>query len=152
VAVTEWFSPYVLSWELSATLDTGFCLAALEAALCLGALEMFNTDQGSQFAEADCTGALQQRQIRISMDGRARWLAKVFIERLEALGELRTDLPGGLCRLAAAVDGAEELFPAHQLQPAASGAGLPDAGRGVHFVRHAAGGCRRLPLALSPGI
>jgi putative transposase len=82
VAVMDWFSRYVLSWELSATLDTGFCLAALEAALCQGAPEIFNTDQGSQFTAADFTAALRQRQIRISMDGRGRWLDNVFIERL----------------------------------------------------------------------
>jgi putative transposase len=72
VAVMDWFSRYVLSWELSATLDTGFCLAALEA-LCQGAPEIFNTDQGSQFTSADF-GALRQRQIRTSMDGRGRWM------------------------------------------------------------------------------
>lgn len=82
VAVMDWFSRYVLSWELSTTMDTGFCLAALEAALAQAVPEIFNTDQGSQFTSADFTGALQQRQIRISMDGRGRWMDNVFIERL----------------------------------------------------------------------
>ena len=82
VAVMDWFSRYVLSWELSTTRDTGFCLAALEAALGQGAPDIFNTDQGSQFTSADFTGVLRQRQILISMDGRGRWMDNVFIERL----------------------------------------------------------------------
>ena len=82
VAVMDWFSRYVLSWELSTTMDTGFCLAALEAALGQGAPDIFNTDQGSQFTSADFTGVLRQRQILISMDGRGRWMDNVFIERL----------------------------------------------------------------------
>lgn len=82
VAVMDWFSRYVLSWELSSTMDTGFCLAALQAALGQGVPEIFNTDQGSQFTSSDFTGALRQRQIRISMDGRGRWMDNVFIERL----------------------------------------------------------------------
>jgi putative transposase len=82
VAVMDWFSRYVLSWELSTTMDTGFCRSALEAALAQAAPEIFNTDQGSQFTSADFTGALRQRDIRISMDGRGRWMDNVFIERL----------------------------------------------------------------------
>lgn len=82
VAVMDWFSRYVLSWELSSTLDTGFCLAALESALSVAVPEIFNTDQGAQFTSADFTGALRQRQILISMDGRGRWMDNVFIERL----------------------------------------------------------------------
>lgn len=82
VAVMDWFSRYVLSWELSTTMDTGFCLAALEAALGQAAPEIFNTDQGAQFTAASFTGALRQHEIRISMDGRGRWLDNVFIERL----------------------------------------------------------------------
>jgi putative transposase len=82
VAVMDWFSRYVLSWELSTTMDTGFCLAALEAALTQAVPEIFNTDQGSQFTSADFTAALRRRQIRVSMDGRGRWMDNVFIERL----------------------------------------------------------------------
>jgi putative transposase len=82
VAVLDWYSRYVLSWELSATLETGFCLAALERALGAGAPEIFNTDQGSQFTSADFTGRLQAAGIAISMDGRGRALDNVFVERL----------------------------------------------------------------------
>jgi putative transposase len=82
VAVMDWFSRYVLSWELSNTLETGFCLTALDAAFRFGQPEIFNTDQGAQFTSDDFTGALLGRQVRISMDGRGRALDNVFIERL----------------------------------------------------------------------
>jgi len=82
VAVLDWYSRYVLSWGLSATLETGFCLAALERALGQGAPEIFNTDQGSQFTSADFTGRLKAAGIAISMDGRGRALDNVFVERL----------------------------------------------------------------------
>jgi putative transposase len=82
VAILDWFSRFVLSWRLSNTLDTDFCLEALEEALGLGRPEIFNTDQGSQFTSADFTGRLQKDGIRISMDGRGRALDNVFVERL----------------------------------------------------------------------
>ena len=83
VAVIDWSSRAVLSWRLSNTMDTSFCLAALEEALArFGRPEIFNTDQGSQFTSAASTGALAAADIRISMDGRGRWMDNVFIERL----------------------------------------------------------------------
>jgi putative transposase len=82
VAVIDWFSRYVLSWELSPTLETGFCLRALEKALLVNLPEIFNTDQGSQFTSADFTTRLEQAGIAISMDGRGRALDNVFVERL----------------------------------------------------------------------
>jgi putative transposase len=82
VAVMDWFSRYVLSWELSNTLEAGFCVEALNGALRFGAPEIFNTDQGPQFTSSDFLGPLKKRQIRISMDGRGRWADNVFIERL----------------------------------------------------------------------
>jgi putative transposase len=83
VAIMDWASRAVLSWRLANTMDTGFCLAALEEALaCFGRPEIFNTDQGSQFTSAAFTGALAAAGIRISMDGRGRWMDNVFIERL----------------------------------------------------------------------
>ena len=83
VAVMDWLSRAVLSWELSNTLDTEFCLLALEAALeQFGPPGIFNTDQGSQFTSQAFTGCLQQAGVRVSMDGRGRWLDNVFIERL----------------------------------------------------------------------
>jgi putative transposase len=82
MAVIDWYSRYVLSWETSNTLDTAFCLTALDAAMQQGQPEIFNTDQGCQFTSKDFTGALKQRDIRISMDGKGRALDNIFIERL----------------------------------------------------------------------
>jgi putative transposase len=82
VAVMDWFSRFVISWELSNTMETGFCLAALEAALRFGQPEIWNSDQGSQFTSADFLAPLKKRGISISMDGRGRALDNVFIERL----------------------------------------------------------------------
>jgi putative transposase len=82
VAVMDWFSRYVLSWELSNTLDSRFCRAALEAAFCWGQPEIFNSDQGAQFTSEHFQEPLLERSIRISMDGRGRALDNVFIERL----------------------------------------------------------------------
>ena len=82
VAVMDWFSRYVLSWRLSANLESDFCVEALAEALRQGRPEIFNTDQGAQFTSEAFTGRLQQRGIRISMDGRGRALDNVFTERL----------------------------------------------------------------------
>ena len=82
VAIMDWFSRFVLSWRLSNTLDVGFCLDALEEALGLGCPEIFNSDQGAQFTSGDFTGALKQRGIQISMDGRRRAVDNIFVERL----------------------------------------------------------------------
>ncbi len=82
VAVLDWYSRYVLAWELSNTLDTGFCLAALEGALQQGQPAIFNTDQGVQFTSAAYTSRLEAAGIQISWDGRGRALDNVFVERL----------------------------------------------------------------------
>ncbi len=83
VAVIDWASRAVLSWRLSNTMDVSFCISALAEALArFGRPEIFNTDQGSQFTGAAFTGMLAAAGIRISMDGRGRWMDNVFIERL----------------------------------------------------------------------
>jgi putative transposase len=83
VAIIDWASRAVLSWRLSNTLDVSFCVSALEEALArFGRPEIFNTDQGAQFTSAAFTGRLAAEGIRISMDGRGRWMDNVFIERL----------------------------------------------------------------------
>jgi putative transposase len=82
VAIMDWFSRYVLSWEISVTLESEFCLSALDWALRKGRPEIFNSDQGSQFTSIDFTGRLKALDIRISMDGRGRALDNVFVERL----------------------------------------------------------------------
>jgi len=83
VAVMDWYSRKVLSFKLSNTLDTDFCLEAVEEAIRIyGPPEIFNTDQGAQFTSRAFTGLLEQHQIRISMDGRGRVQDNIFIERL----------------------------------------------------------------------
>jgi putative transposase len=82
VAIMDWFSRYVLAWEVSVTMDTSFCLSALAWALRHGKPEIFNTDQGSQFTSEDFTGKLTSAGIHISMDGRGRVFDNIFIERL----------------------------------------------------------------------
>jgi putative transposase len=82
VAIMDWFSRYVLSWEISNTLDNHFCKAALEQALCQGKPEILNTDQGVQFTSQDFTSYLESHDIKISMDGRGRTFDNIFIERL----------------------------------------------------------------------
>ena len=82
VAIMDWFSRYVLSWRLSNTLDTAFCLEALDAALEKCQPEIFNSDQGCQFTSKDFTDRLKVAEIKISMDGRGRFLDNIFIERL----------------------------------------------------------------------
>jgi putative transposase len=83
VAIMDWASRAVLAWRLSNTMDTSFCVSALEEALArFGRPEIFNTDQGSQFTSAAFTGMLAAAGIRISMDGHGRWMDNVFIERL----------------------------------------------------------------------
>ena len=82
MAVIDWFSRYVLSWEISVTLDTSFCLEALDRALRVATPEIFNTDQGVQFTSAEFTNRLKATDIRISWDGRGRPLDTIFVERL----------------------------------------------------------------------
>ena len=105
VAVMDWFSRFVLSWELSNTMETGFCLAALEAAFRFGQPEIWNSDQGSQFTSADFLAPLQKRSISISMDGRGRALDNVFIERLWRSLKYELIYPGDFAS-------GLELFPA----------------------------------------
>lgn len=83
VAIMDWYSRKVLSWRLSNSLDTIFCIDALQEALVkYGKPEIFNTDQGAQFTSEDFTRVLKESEIKISMDGKGRWMDNVFIERL----------------------------------------------------------------------
>ena len=83
VVIMDWHSRKVLSWRLSNTMETDFCVSALEEALAkYGRPDIFNTDQGSQFTSFAFTSVLRENNIRISMDGRGRWMDNVFIERL----------------------------------------------------------------------
>lgn len=83
VAIMDWHSRKALAWRLSNTLDADFCVAALNEALAKhGTPEIFNTDQGCQFTSEAFTGVLKENSIRISMDGKGRWMDNIFIERL----------------------------------------------------------------------
>ena len=82
VAIMDWFSRYVLAWETSITMETGFCLAALEKAFVASAPGIFNTDQGAQFTSSAFTDMLKEKKINISMDGRGRAMDNIFTERL----------------------------------------------------------------------
>lgn len=83
VAIMDWATRKVLAWRLSNTMDAGFCVEALNEALEKhGSPEIFNTDQGSQFTSFEFTGVLKKAGVRISMDGRGRYLDNIFIERL----------------------------------------------------------------------
>lgn len=82
VAILDWYSRYVLAWEVSNTLDTAFCLEALARALAQGQLTIFNSDQGGQFTSQAFTRRLESAGIQISWDGRGRALDNVFVERL----------------------------------------------------------------------
>ena len=83
VAVMDWFSRRVLAWRVSITMEADFCVEALREAMDrFGQPDIFNTDQGAQFTGADFVGELAGRKVRISMDGRGRYLDNIFIERL----------------------------------------------------------------------
>lgn len=84
VAVIDWFSRYVLSWEVATSLEASFCIEALDRALVEGSgrPQVFNSDQGAQFTSVDFTARLLAQDIKISMDGRGRALDNIFVERL----------------------------------------------------------------------
>ena len=82
VVIMDWYSRYVLAWEVSNTLDTAFCLEALEMALAGTRPQIFNSDQGAQFTSKDFTQRLKEAGVRISMDGRGRAFDNIFVERL----------------------------------------------------------------------
>lgn len=83
VAILEWYSRRILAWRLSNTLDTKFCVDALEEAMArFGKPEIFNTDQGAQFTASAFTNVLREHDVKISMDGKGRCLDNVFVERL----------------------------------------------------------------------
>ena len=82
VAIIDWFSRYVLDWQLSTSLEADFCIETLKRTLMKNSCEIFNSDQGSQFTSTDFTRCLLSHEIKISMDGRGRALDNIFVERL----------------------------------------------------------------------
>jgi putative transposase len=82
MAVIDWYSRYVLDWELSISLEADFCIETLRRVLKCGKCDIFNTDQGSQFTSEGFTGLLLANDVKISMDGKGRALDNIFVERL----------------------------------------------------------------------
>lgn len=82
VAIIDWYSRYVLAWEISNSLESHFCMEVLKRALRVGKPDIFNSDQGVQFTRREFTDCLESNEIRISQDGRGRALDNVFVERL----------------------------------------------------------------------
>jgi putative transposase len=83
VAVMDWYTRRVLAWRLSNTMDSRFCIEAVQEAIAnYGPPEIFNTDQGAQFTDSDFTSVLLARGVKVSMDGRGRFMDNIFVERL----------------------------------------------------------------------
>jgi len=110
VAVIDWYSRYVLSWELSNSLDTSFCLLALEKAMSQSTPSIFNTDQGVQFTSDAFTKKLLENKIRISMDGRGRYLDNIYIERLWRSVKYEDIYLKGYCSMPETYEGLSEYF------------------------------------------
>jgi putative transposase len=110
VAVIDWYSRYVLSWELSNTMDMTFCLSALEKALAQNTPKIFNSAQGSQFTSTAFTGRLEKEGILVSQDGRGRALDNIFVERLWRLVKYEEVYLKGYTSVIEALRGLEEYF------------------------------------------
>lgn len=109
-AIIDWFSRYVIAWELSNLLDTGFCIEALEKGLHARKPGIFNTDQGVQFTSAQFVGRLEKEGIRVSMDGKGRALDNVFVERLWRSLKYEEIYPKGYENLKELKKGLEKYF------------------------------------------
>ena len=96
-AIIDWYSRYVIEWELSNLLDVDFCIEALERSLKEKHPEIFNTDQGVQFTSCSFTGRLEKEGGQISMDGKGRALDNVFVERLWRSVKYEDILPQRVC-------------------------------------------------------
>ena len=110
VAILDWFSRFVVAWQLSNTLDGAFCLATLRQALQLGQPEIFNTDQGVQFTAHGFTHELASTGIRISMDGRGRFLDNIFVERLWRTVKYEDIYPKAYANVPALFTGLSDYF------------------------------------------
>ena len=115
-AVLDWYSRYVLAWELSITLEADFCVAVLERALTSQRPEIFNTDQGIQFTNASFQAPLLAAQVRLSMDGRGRAFDNIFVERLWRSVKYEEVYLKDYRTVAEARDGLGEYFPFYNQQ------------------------------------
>ena len=131
VAVMDWASRHVLAWRLSNTMDTGFCIEALEAALRAGTPEIFNTDQGAQFTSTTFTERVLAAGARCSMDGRGRCLDNVFIDPAVAVAEVRSGVSARVGRWVRGRAGDRGLDDVLQRRTSALGARGSHAGRGL---------------------
>ena len=116
VAVIDWFSRFVLAWQLSNTLDGLFCLDALRLALQGGQPDIFNTDQGAQFTAHAFTDELETAGIRISMDGRGRAFDNIFVERLWRTVKYEDIYLKGYATVPALESGLEDYFQFYNYQ------------------------------------
>ena len=116
VAVMDWFSRFVLAWQLSNTLDGAFCLTALRRALRDGQPDIFNTDHGVQFTACAFTDELETATIRVSMDGRGRFLDNIFIERLWRTVKYEDIYLKGYETVPALVAGLDDYFQLYNYQ------------------------------------
>lgn len=110
-AVIDWYSRYILAWQLSNTLDGHFCRVALHQALTIAKPEIFNTDQGSQFTADAFTSILSAAEIRISMDGRGRALDNIYIERFWRSAKYENIYIKEYGTVPSLMDGLGEYFP-----------------------------------------
>jgi putative transposase len=110
MAIMDWYSRYVIEWELSTLLDAQFCVEALERALKSRIPEIFNTDQGVQFTCAEFIRILEEAGTRISMDGKGRALDNVFVERLWRSVKYEDVYPRGYSTLNEAREGLGRYF------------------------------------------
>lgn len=109
-AIIDWFSRYVIEWQLSNLLDADFCLEALERGLLKRKPEIFNTDQGVQFTSGQFVGRLEKDGVKISMDGKGRALDNVFVERLWRSVKYEEIYPRGYDSLKEVKKGLEKYF------------------------------------------
>lgn len=135
VAILDWFSRYVLAWQLSNTLDGLFCRVALRQALEQEVPEILNTDQGAQFTADEFTGILEGAGVLISMDGHDRALDNIFRAPV-AYGQVRAHLPHRLCARPAPGSRTARLLPVLQSGAPPSEPGLPNPGRGALCLSH----------------
>ncbi|MBI5221959.1 MAG: IS3 family transposase [Candidatus Magasanikbacteria bacterium] len=109
--ILDWFSRYVLAWELSENMETAFCARALKSALARAMPEIHNSDQGSQFTSMEYTDILEASQIKISMDGRGRCLDNIFTERLWRTVKYEDIYLKHYCTIQETYDGLQNYFP-----------------------------------------
>ena len=131
VAIMDWHSRHVLAWKLSNTMDTSFCVAALEEALGKGRPEIFNTDQGSQFTSEAFTQTLQEQRVQVSMDGKGRYLDNIFVERLWRSIKYEEVYLKAYQTVAEARTGINAYLEFYNRQRPHQALGLPDPSRGV---------------------